>query len=174
MVPVVDLKGRIARRSLPLALVLALGAGAIAPPDAHAGLWSAVVKVTTGKTPRQHQQTRQIRANQRHGAQRERRVERQLALTPFTSHWSQVYLVDARGRRLKDPQTGQARRFDFVTKRPLGGYRLIEVTGPRTSKAAQDAKTRRIVDGRRKIYVELDGEIIALGRRPTIERWDRR
>lgn len=165
------------RTSWPLALALLCGLGlqTVTPGPAHAGaVWNAVVKVATGKTPRQHQQTRQIRANQRHGAARERSVERSLSLNPFKQHWSQVYLVDGRGHRLKDPVTGQARRFDFVTRGALGGYTLIEVTGPKTSKAAQDAKTRRIVDGRRKIYVELDGQIVALGRRPAIERVNRR
>jgi hypothetical protein len=160
---------------LPLALVLWIGVGAAHPGEAQAGrVWNAIVKIATGKTPRQHQQARQIRQNQRRGAARERQVERELSWSLFQHHWSQVYLVDAHGRRLRDPQTGEARRFDFVTKRPLGPYKLLEVTGPRTSKAAQNAKTRRIVDGRRKIYIELDGRIVPLGRRPSIQRVNRR
>ena len=161
------------RALLPLAVVLATLGAPQAMPDAHAGkVWDSVFH--GGKPPRQRQQARQVERNRVRGAQRERSVERGLAVNPFTHYWKQVYLSDRRGNHLVDPVTGERRRFDFVVRGAMGGYKLVEVTGRKTNKSAQEAKTFRIVDGRRKIYVVLDGEVVNLGRNPRIERRDRR
>ena len=58
----------------------------------------------------------------------------------------EAFLRDGDGIPIKDPETGEARRIDFIVKQGKRIIESIEVTSETANKAAQMAKENRILE----------------------------
>ena len=118
-------------------------------------------------TPTLQRQRRHIARNARIGRWRQFWALTKTRLVhPLSSIQTERALVDSRGRAALD-RSGHGRRFDIAVISPFGRLSaLIEVTGSRTDKRAQDAKTRQILARYRKLYIvdKRSGELRALRR----------
>ncbi len=84
------------------------------------------------------------------GLRREAAAQRILASKyPSERVQSETYLLNRNGRRAHDPQTGKARRVDFVLFSREGYTRRYEVTSQHADKRAQLAREQRILTQRR-------------------------
>ena len=84
------------------------------------------------------------------GLRREAAAQRILASKyPSERVQSETYLLNRNGRRAHDPQTGKARRVDFVLFSREGYTRRYEVTSQNADKRAQLAREQRILTQRR-------------------------
>lgn len=116
-------------------------------------------------------------ANKCAGIRREVSARRVLAgKYPNERIQSETYLLNRNGRRAIDPQTGKARRVDFVLFSRDGHTRRFEVTSQRADKRAQLAREQRIQTQRRSgtrrsgpVYVRdrATGKLVPAGPQPS-------
>lgn len=87
---------------------------------------------------------------------------------------SEVYLRDKDGNIVKDPETGEARRIDFVVVKDGKAVESIEVTSKTADKTAQSAKEDRIRDAGGNYIKDSNGNLIEIPADVTtrIERRD--
>lgn len=86
--------------------------------------------------------------NKEEGLRREAEVVEELEEKyPETDNYeivSEAYLRDSEGRIVKDPETGEARRIDFVVVKDATVVESIEVTSETADKTLQTTKENRI------------------------------
>ncbi|MBW2732213.1 MAG: hypothetical protein JRH20_07445 [Deltaproteobacteria bacterium] len=100
-------------------------------------------------------QRKQVRQNKSYGTRRERVVAfMESVMHPLSSVQRERVLLNRSGKPIVDRKTGKARRFDVVVISPFGGVsQLIEVTGLKVDKKAQEAKTKRVFARRGGVYI---------------------
>lgn len=112
------------------------------------------------------------------GLRREAQVENELRKEyPESEGYkieSEVYLRDKAGNIVKDPETGEARRVDFVVVKEGKVVDSIEVTSNTADKTMQSAKEGRIRDAGGNYIKDSNGNLIeyANGVSTRIERRD--
>ncbi len=82
--------------------------------------------------------------NKQEGMKREAQVEAELKAEPHDAIHKEVCLRNEKGEIVKDPQTGEARRVDFMVEKDNKIVRSIEVTSETSDKTAQMEKEARI------------------------------
>ena len=75
---------------------------------------------------------------------------------------SEVYLRDENGNIVKDPETGEARRIDFVVVKDGKVVDSIEVTSTTADKTAQTAKENRIRANGGNYIKDNDGNLVKI------------
>ena len=75
---------------------------------------------------------------------------------------SEVYLRDKDGNIVKDPETGEARRIDFVVIKDGKVVDSIEVTSQTADKTEQTAKENRIRENGGNYIKDKDGNLIEI------------
>lgn len=75
---------------------------------------------------------------------------------------SEAYLRDADGNIVKDPETGKARRIDFVVVKDGKVVDSIEVTSKTADKTEQTAKENRIRDNGGNYIRDNDGNLVKI------------
>ena len=74
----------------------------------------------------------------------------------------EAYLRDKDGNIVKDPETGEARRIDFVVIKDGKVVDSVEVTSKTADKTEQSAKEDRIRDAGRNYVKNSDGELVKI------------
>ncbi|MCH1640888.1 hypothetical protein MJ257_12300 [Paenibacillus timonensis] len=119
----------------------------------------------------------QIDLNREHGDLREAAVHEELTQLYPAENYEVIpeqYLRDSEGRIVKDVETGEARRVDFVVVKDGEVVRSIEVTSETASKDAQLAKEGRIREqGGEWIRNPETGELCRYGENVNTEVWRR-
>lgn len=119
----------------------------------------------------------QIDLNREHGDLREVAVHEELTQLYPAENYEVIpeqYLRDSEGRIVKDAETGEARRVDFVVVKDGEVVRSIEVTSETASKDAQLAKEGRIREqGGEWIRNPETGELCKYGEDVNTEVWRR-
>lgn len=87
---------------------------------------------------------------------------------------SEMYLRDKNGNIVKDPETGEARRIDFVVTKDGKVVDSIEVTSKSADKTEQTAKEQRIRENGGNYIRDSEGNLIEIPKDITtrIERRD--
>ena len=102
--------------------------------------------------------------NTEKGLEREHQVEKELQEKyPESEGYeivSEAYLRDSEGRIVKDPETGTARRVDFVVTKDGKVVDSIEVTSETCDKTAQMEKEQRVREAGGN-YIETDDGSLA-------------
>lgn len=75
---------------------------------------------------------------------------------------SEAYLRDKDGNILRDPETGQARRIDFVVIKDGKVVDSVEVTSKTADKTAQSAKEERIRDAGGNYIKDANGNLVEI------------
>ena len=100
------------------------------------------------------------------GLKREQEVEEELKkkYSPEEGYeiLSEVYLRDKDGKIVKDPETGEARRVDFVVIKDGKVVDSIEVTSKTADKTEQTAKENRIRENGGNYIKDKDGNLIEI------------
>lgn len=119
----------------------------------------------------------QVEKNKQDGIRREEEVQQELKEDfpePPNKVIREAILRDENGEIVKDPETGTARRIDFVVVGEDGNVtKMVEVTSKTASKDAQMAKENRIRENDGNFIKDPDsGEIIPIsdGVQTEIER----
>lgn len=116
--------------------------------------------------------------NKLDGLEREHEVEKELEeqYPPEEGYSiiSEAYLRDENGNIVKDPETGQARRIDFVVVKDGKVVDSVEVTSKTADKSEQTAKENRIRENGGNYIKDNDGNLIRIPDNVTtrIERRD--
>ncbi len=111
----------------------------------------------------------QMSANRQQGKLREKATELELRKEhPNASVQREQYLRDAEGHVAKDGITNTGRRIDHVVVEDGQVLRKVETTGKVTSKDAQIAKERRILEsGGRYVRDRETGDLIDAGNKTS-------
>ena len=75
---------------------------------------------------------------------------------------SEAYLRDKEGNIVKDPETGQARRIDFVVIKDGKVVDSVEVTSKTADKTSQSAKEERIRDAGGNYIKDSNGNLVEI------------
>ena len=104
-----------------------------------------------------------ILPNKEEGLRREAEVEEELEKKyPESEGYeivSEAYLRDSEGKIVRDPETGEARRIDFVVVKDGQVVDSIEVTSETADKTGQTAKEERIRDAGGNYIRTSDGSL---------------
>lgn len=104
-----------------------------------------------------------ILPNKEEGLRREAEVEEELEKKyPESEGYeivSEAYLRDSEGKIVRDPETGEARRIDFVVVKDGQVVNSIEVTSETADKTGQTAKEERIRDAGGNYIRTSDGSL---------------
>ena len=104
-----------------------------------------------------------ILPNKEEGLRREAEVEEELEKKyPESEGYeivSEAYLRDSEGKIVRDPETGEARRIDFVIVKDGQVVDSIEVTSETADKTGQTAKEERIRDAGGNYIRTSDGSL---------------
>ena len=104
-----------------------------------------------------------ILPNKEEGLRREAEVEKELEKKyPESEGYeivSEAYLRDSEGKIVRDPETGEARRIDFVVVKDGQVVDSIEVTSETADKTDQTAKEERIRDAGGNYIRTSDGSL---------------
>ena len=104
-----------------------------------------------------------ILPNKEEGLRREAEVEEELEKKyPESEGYeivSEAYLRDSEGKIVRDPETGEARRIDFVVVKDGQVVDSIEVTSETADKTDQTAKEERIRDAGGNYIRTSDGSL---------------
>ena len=104
-----------------------------------------------------------ILPNKEEGLRREAEVEEELEKKyPESEGYeivSEAYLRDSEGKIVRDPETGEARRIDFVVVKDGQVVDSIEVTSETADKTGQTAKEERIIDAGGNYIRTSDGSL---------------
>lgn len=104
-----------------------------------------------------------ILPNKEEGLRREAEVEEELEKKyPESEGYeivSEAYLRDSEGRIVRDPETGEARRIDFVVVKDGKVVDSIEVTSETADKTGQTAKEERIREAGGNYIRTSDGSL---------------
>ena len=104
-----------------------------------------------------------ILPNKEEGLRREAEVEEELEKKyPESEGYeivSEAYLRDSEGKIVRDPETGEARRIDFVVDKDGQVVDSIEVTSDTADKTGQTAKEERIRDAGGNYIRTSDGSL---------------
>jgi len=104
-----------------------------------------------------------ILPNKEEGLRREAEVEEELEKKyPESEGYeivSEAYLRDSEGKIVRDPETGEARRIDFVAVKDGQVVDSIEVTSETADKTSQTAKEERIRDAGGNYIRTSDGSL---------------
>lgn len=104
--------------------------------------------------------------NKQDGLEREREVRGDLEkkYPPEAGYEiiSEAYLRDENGKIVRDPETGEARRIDFVVVKDGKVVDSIEVTSKTADKTQQSAKEGRIRDAGGNYVRDSDGNLIQI------------
>ena len=118
----------------------------------------------------------QLAQNREDGMRREADARRDLeqAFLPEAGYeiHCECYLRDADGEIVKDAETGEARRVDFVVIKDGLVEKSIEVTGDGVDKTGQLAKEDRIREQGGN-FVKIDGQLVPFGPDVRTEVWRR-
>lgn len=105
-----------------------------------------------------------ILPNKEEGLRREAEVEEELKKKyPESEGYeivSEAYLRDSDGKIVKDPETGAARRIDFVVVKDNQVVDSIEVTSETADKTGQIAKEKRIREAGGNYIRTSDGSLV--------------
>ncbi|MDZ4989565.1 hypothetical protein GNF35_09900 [Clostridium perfringens] len=85
----------------------------------------------------------------------------------------EVYLRDENGKVVKDPETGEARRIDFVVTKDGKVVKSIEVTSKTASKEVQTAKENRIRESGGNYIKDSNGNLVEIPKNIKTEIWRR-
>lgn len=116
--------------------------------------------------------------NKEDGMRREKQVESELEekYPPKEGYLveAEVYLRDENGKIVKDPETGEARRIDFVVVKDGKVIDSIEVTSKTADKTAQSGKENRIRNAGGNYIKDGNGNLIEIPKnvQTRIERRD--
>ena len=104
-----------------------------------------------------------ILPNKEEGLRREAEVEEELEKKYPESEGNEIvseaYLRDSEGKIVRDPETGEARRIDFVIVKDGQVVDSIEVTSETADKTGQTAKEERIRDAGGNYIRTSDGSL---------------
>lgn len=104
-----------------------------------------------------------ILPNKEEGLRREAEVEEELEKKYSESEGceivSEAYLRDSEGKIVRDPETGEARRIDFVVVKDGKVVDSIEVTSETADKTGQTAKEERIREAGGNYIRTSDGSL---------------
>lgn len=104
--------------------------------------------------------------NKRDGMAREREVydelKEQYPEDEGYTILSEVYLRDKDGNIVKDPETGEARRIDFVVVKDGKVVDSVEVTSKTADKTEQSAKEKRIRDEGGNYVKDENGNLVEI------------
>jgi len=118
----------------------------------------------------------QIVKNKLDGCNREQEVRKDLEKKyPHEQGYSiisEAYLRDKNGNIVKDPETGKARRIDFVVVKDGKVVDSIEVTGPNVDKTRQMEQEQRVKNSGGIYIRDKDGNLIKNNVQTRIERRD--
>lgn len=108
----------------------------------------------------------QIEKNRENGDKREAEVQKELeeqypADEDYTIE-SEVYLRDKDGNIIRDPETGEARRIDFVVIKDGKVVDSVEVTSQTADKTQQSAKEQRIRDTGGNYIKDSNGNLVEI------------
>ena len=85
----------------------------------------------------------------------------------------EVYLRDENGKVVKDPETGEARRIDFIITKDGKVVKSIEVTSKTASKEVQTAKENRIRESGGNYIKDSNGNLVEIPKNIKTEIWRR-
>lgn len=109
--------------------------------------------------------------NKQDGLEREREVHSELEkkYPPEDGYEiiSEAYLRDEEGKIVRDPETGEARRIDFVVVKDGKVVDSIEVTSKTADKTQQSAKENRIREAGGNYVRDKNGNLVEIP--PTVE-----
>lgn len=123
-------------------------------------------------------ETREPIQNKQDGLRREKEVGEELKEKyPEDEGYkveSETYLRDKDGNIVKDPETGEARRIDFVVTKDRKAVDSIEVTSKSADKTEQTAKEQRIRENGGNYIRDSEGNLIEIPKdvNTRIERRD--
>ena len=104
--------------------------------------------------------------NKQDGLERERTVRNELeAKYPPKEGYeiiSEAYLRDENGKIVKDPETGEARRIDFVIAKDGKVVDSVEVTSKTADKTQQSAKENRIREAGGNYIKDSSGSLVEI------------
>lgn len=104
--------------------------------------------------------------NKQDGLEREREVQKELEkqYPPEDGYEiiSEAYLRDKDGNIVRDPETGEARRIDFVVVKDGKVVDSIEVTSKTADKTQQTAKEDRIRDAGGNYVRDKNGNLVEI------------
>lgn len=85
----------------------------------------------------------------------------------------EVYLRDENGKVVRDAETGEARRVDFVVTKDGKVVKSIEVTSKTASKEVQTAKENRIRESGGNYIKDSNGNLVEIPKNIKTEIWRR-
>lgn len=116
-----------------------------------------------------------INHNRIEGRSREENVSRKLSAEyPESKGYSvlkEVYLRDKDGKIARDPETGEARRIDFVVIKDGQTVKSVEVTSQTASKENQMAKENRIKENGGTYIKDQNGNLVKHNVDTNVERY---